>query len=232
MLNNVYSSEARFLEHLQTQKQNIAAFAAEVGATPADEAAIAADAAAIAQLIALANLADDWKKTITGVKARVLSSKPDPPAGTIQAAPPIAALTQPVEANAIGRSRERDQRFLHANPPPSQACLEALDLIGEESQGLTPGDVKPTIRVSPAASGYLFSIVVGGRGDATSWEVSVRGKDGVWHQAGTFTGKSADVVFEPTPSGDPLLLDIRVQLKKSNENYGQVSDIVQTTLNP
>ena len=230
MLDNVYRSENRFLQHLQTQNENITVYQAEVGATAGDIASIGSDTDNMEFLMELCNLADDFKKTTFGIKAEFYSSAEEVPAGAFAPAP-ATVPPSPIMAGAIRRSRERDQRFLHATNI-SQAAKIALDLVGEVPAPLTPEEIKPSIEVFAAQTGYVFSVVTSDRADSDSWTVSVQPKDGDWSQAGTFTGKSADVTYSPGTPGQPVLLNVRVQLKKKNTNYGQLSDIVQVTVNP
>jgi hypothetical protein len=108
-----------------------------------------------------------------------------------------------------------------------------LGILPKSADSLTPAEVKPTIQVSPAQTGYLFSVVVGNRAEADSWEVLVRraGQE-KWAAAKTATGKSVDVVIEPAAPDRPERIQTMVQLKKNNANYGQSSDIVYVTVNP
>jgi hypothetical protein len=48
----------------------------------------------------------------------------------------------------------------------------------------------------------------------------------------TATGKSVDVTYDPGQTTGPAQLDVYVQLRKNNANYGQMSDISVVTLNP
>jgi hypothetical protein len=45
-------------------------------------------------------------------------------------------------------------------------------------------------------------------------------------------GKSCDVTLTPTTPGVPEKLQVVIQLKRNNENYGQPSDAVSVTVNP
>lgn len=124
----------------------------------------------------------------------------------------------------------RDQ--ILSMPAYTDVIGEDLGLVGSV---VAPPDLltfKPTIQVFPSQTGYLYTVVVGNRGASDQWHVEYRPKGGQWASAGTFTGKSADIVFTPAQSGDPFALEVRTQLKKKNENYGQLSDIVAVTVNP
>lgn len=231
MLANVYKTETRFLQHLQTQKANIADYQGDVGATPADITAIGADADNMEWLIETCNLADDFKKTAFGIKGMFFSADEEESAGDFVNAPPIVPPAAPIMAGAVRRSRERDQRFLHA-PLVTEAARIGLDLIGEEPAPLVPSEMKPAVEVFPAQSNYMYSVVVSNRGESDSWIVMVQPKGGNWTSAGTFTGKSADVTYSPANGGDPAMISVRVQLRRKNADYGQLSDVVPITVNP
>ena len=95
-----------------------------------------------------------------------------------------------------------------------------------------PDSKKPAITTFPAATGYLFSVVVTNRGDSDQWQVSaaVVGTAN-WQAVATATGKSTDVTYSGG-SGQPVQLQVRVQLRKNNADYGQMSDIALATVNP
>ena len=96
-----------------------------------------------------------------------------------------------------------------------------------------PSSVKPRIEVTGAQTGYHFSIVVSNREESNSWEAMVLRKNATqWQLAKTAIGKSADVTLAPTTPGDAEQLQVRVQLMKNNEPYGQLSDTVWVTINP
>jgi len=230
MLANVYKTETRFLQHLQTQKANVNDYQGDVGATPADITAIGVDADNMEWLIETCNLADDFKKTAFGIKGMFFSNDGEEPAGDFVNAPPIVPPSA-IVAGAVRRSRERDQRFLHA-PLITEAARIGLDLVGEEPASLIPSEVKPTIEVFPAQTNYMYSVVVSDRGESDSWIVMVQPKGGNWTNAGTFNGKSADVTFAPSTPGDPAAISVRVQLRRKNGDYGQLSDVVPITVNP
>jgi hypothetical protein len=48
----------------------------------------------------------------------------------------------------------------------------------------------------------------------------------------TCSGKSADISITPTTPGDAEQIQVRVQLRKSNADYGQPSDPAYVTVNP
>jgi hypothetical protein len=108
-----------------------------------------------------------------------------------------------------------------------------LGILSKAKPSLAPGDVKPAIEASGAQTGHLFTIVVKDRAEADMWDVFIqrKGEPG-WTSVGRFTGRSADITITPTTPGDSERFNVRVQLRKSNANYGQVSDIVQVTINP
>jgi len=79
----------------------------------------------------------------------------------------------------------------------------------------------------------MFACVVGNRVDSDSWIVSILRTGGSsWQNVGTFTGKSADVVISLTNPGQPEQIQVRIQLRKSNGDYGNVSAAFTITVNP
>lgn len=64
------------------------------------------------------------------------------------------------------------------------------------------------------------------------WDVYIQRKGGSWEKVHSATGKSSDVHVTPSTPGDAEQLLVRVQLRKNNADYGQLSDIVPVTINP
>jgi hypothetical protein len=105
-------------------------------------------------------------------------------------------------------------------------------IIGSTPVPPDPAGVKPQLKTFPAAIGNMFSCVVTGREQADQCQVSAaEAGTNSWIVLGTFTGKSGDMTY-PNTTEKPVQLQVRVQLRKSNANYGQPSDIVLTTVNP
>lgn len=95
-----------------------------------------------------------------------------------------------------------------------------------------PNDIKPLLTTFPAAIGNMFAAVVAGRGLADQCQVwAAEAGTSDWILLGTFTGKSGDMTYANT-TAKPVQLQVRVQLQKNNEDYGGLSDIVLTTVNP
>lgn len=231
MLDKVYRTVARFLQHLQIQKQNVEQYKNEVGAAGDDITEIKDDADVLEFLIETCDLADEFTKTAYGIKQRFFSTKDNPPAGEFMNAPAIAPPA-PVVAGAIKRSRERDQRFLNSKTL-TEAAKIAMDLVGEESAGISPDDVKSKIEAHAAVSGYEFALVVANREKADMYDVQIqRTAGGKWETVKSGTGKSVNVTIEPTEEGKAEQILVRIQLRKGNENYGVPSDPTYVTVNP
>lgn len=231
MLETVYRTEARFLQHLQAQKANIEQFKNEVGADAAMIQQTKDDADVMEFLMETCNLADNFKKTSFGIKKQFFSIKTSPPIGDFSAAP---STTPPAVmlAGAEKRARERDQYFLRS-PNLTEAAKIALDLIGEESDPIAPDEIKPQITAHPAQYNYEFALVVSDRGEADMYDVLYQRADTPkWQIAKSGTGKSVNVTLEPTEAGKPEQILVCVQLKKKDKNYGTPSDPVYVTINP
>lgn len=111
---------------------------------------------------------------------------------------------------------------------------EAYQIVGTSPAPISPSEVKPEILLSSAVHNYLFSIVVSRREDADDWVVFIRaGNTSEYQQLGSYTGKSADITYNPggeVPGS--VQCEVYVQLRRNNENYGQPSDPAFVTVNP
>ena len=231
MLDNVYKSFPRFIQHLQMQNANIVQFQTEIGATATDLAEVPQDAVAGEFLGEITELCNEFKETAFGIKGSFFSTKTTPPAGDFMTAPdtrPPATIV----AGAVKRSRDRDQRFLNS-PTLTEAAKIAMDLYGEEPPNVTPDTVKPTVETRSAVSGYEFAVVVGNRQKSDMYDIQIQRKGtGVWETVKSGTGKSINVVITPSSAGDAEQVLVRVVLRKSNQQYGIPSDPVYVTVNP
>lgn len=225
-----YSTDAELLNHLQIQKSNIDQYAASAGATAADIASIGEDYAATEWIINFVALVNEYTGTAFGIKKKFLRGELNEPLGAFVDAPD-ASPPSPLKAGVEKRSRERDQRFLHS-PTINEAARLALDLV-DSPPAISPDSVKPTVEPFPAAGNYEFAAVVANRGQSDMYDVQARRKGSeTWSVVKSATGKAVNVTIAPTTAGQPEQLQIRVQLKRKNENYGQPSDPVYVTVNP
>lgn len=231
MLDDVYRTSARFSQHLQQQKQSIVQYKDEVGASAADITEVIADTDVAEFLLYITNQANEFKETAFGIKARFFSTKTEPPAGEFMIAPDTTPPT-PIVAGAIKRSRERDQRFLHA-VGITEAARIALDLIGDNSAEISPDTVKPTIEARAASTGYEFALIVENRQKSDMYDTYIiRAGNSTREKASSNTGKSVNIVITPTEPGKAEQILVIVQLKKNNKPYGLPSDPIYVTVNP
>jgi len=147
-------------------------------------------------------------------------------------ADPSLALPASIDTGMFERLAKLVERIRVA-PNYTNETGALLGILSKTSDSIAPTDVKPTIQTFAAQSGYQFSVVVAGRGEADMWDVLIlkKGASG-WQSVKTAVGKSVDVILTPTTAGEAEQVQVRVQLKKSNANYGQPSDIVYVTINP
>jgi len=117
-------------------------------------------------------------------------------------------------------------------PGFTEAIGEDLGFLGEEINPISPPTVQPTIQVFAAANGHHFSIVVANRAEATQWDVYITRKGGTPQKHSSYTGKSADVYVDLQVPGDAEQIQVYVQLRKNNADYGQPSQTANVTLNP
>lgn len=108
-----------------------------------------------------------------------------------------------------------------------------LGIVATPSEGIAEDDVKPTIKAFPASGDYDFAVVVENRAKADQSEILYRPMNQEkFESLKFFTGKSGNAQYKPTPEGAPVKIEIRVQLYRNNEKYGQPSDPTYLTLNP
>lgn len=211
-------------------QNNIGGLSAKYNITAPQLASILADRTFIVHWIGVRQSAFVFSSQLAAFYNAIVGNDPslDPPANVVYEVP-----DPPVQVPPGIEFRVREiARQVKGHSSYSVADGELLGIIGEDVGAA--GAPKPTIQCTPAASGYMFSIVVSKRGDSDAWQVWARALgDTTWKLAATATGKSADVVLPPTGEVPaPAQYDVRVQLRRSNEDYGEVSDNVQVTVNP
>jgi hypothetical protein len=109
----------------------------------------------------------------------------------------------------------------------------ALGIVTAPGDDISPANVKPTIQLFPAQSGYEFAVVINGRADADMANAEIRRQNSEkWTTIKSGTGKSLSVNIAPTVEGQPEKLEVRVQLLKKNAPYGQPSDPAYVTVSP
>jgi hypothetical protein len=214
---------------LTLQAANIGTYKDEVEATAEEQADIVNDLANLEYAADYSDVMDGNKKTCTQIKQNLFNGDENVP---ISEYPPVAAgaLPNPAKAGAYQRFQDRGKRWKTA-PGWTEEIGTALGYSGGPGKPIA-SEVKPTIAVTAAASNSHFSVVVSNRGEANMWDVYILRKGGTWTKVETCSGKSADVHVSLTTPGDAEQIQVRVQLRKANADYGQPSDPAYVTLNP
>jgi hypothetical protein len=215
---------------LVLQNANLPTYKTQVGAGDADIEAVAEELANLQYLDEYAATTDAKKKTVFEIKQAVFNGDPDDGVSPFPvfaaAAPPFALV-----AGCLERAQKRNARFKTADGYTKEIGI-ALGIDGD-SQSISPDSVKPTLEVTPAQSGYEAAIVVGKRGNATMYKVLGRRMNSeTWNVLDSGTGKGGSVTITPTTPGLPEKMQLKIQLYKNNEPYGQQSDPVDATFNP
>lgn len=114
------------------------------------------------------------------------------------------------------------------------AVGESYGIVPSTPTPISPTLVQPEVQLTAAAHGFLYSVLVSKREESDSWQIFQRnaGDGGPYQMAATGTGKSIDITYSPTDPEKPVQLEVYVQLRKNNENYGQPSEINLVTVNP
>jgi hypothetical protein len=223
----------KLLAALNVEKANIGTYKSDLGFGDPEIDECTQDQANLEVALENVPIATESKQSVTEVKDQVYNGDPDE---SINAYPSFAltALPNPaVKAGALSRYNNRKGRAKLASGYTEQIGI-AMGYVDTPAEPVSPGSVKPVIDVaSPAASGYSFTLVISGREDADAGDVLIRrGGSETWAFAKSFTGKAVDITISPTTPGQPEKIQVTVQLKRKNENYGQPSDAVSVTVNP
>lgn len=154
--------------------------------------------------------------------------------GSPQPVFPSESFAAPPEGVAAGIFQRLDElrTLIMAQPNYTEVMGSAMGIEASSANHPPPGSVEPTIQVFAAVHNYNFSIVVSNRGEATMWDVYILRKGGSWTKHGTYSGKSADITVTPTTPDEAEQIQVYVQLRKSNADYGQPSDPAYVTVNP
>jgi hypothetical protein len=220
----------KLITMLLLQQTNLPTYKAQVSATAEDIDNITNELQNLQYIVNYSDLIDADKQTVTKIKNAIFNGNPDEPLTPFPVFP-AGALPNTAKQGLMENALRRNRRFKAADGYTKEIGI-ALG-IESEAKEVSPDSVKPTIQVFPAQSGYTFSVVVSNRGASDMWEVLILRKGALgWTKAASATGKASDVNITPISAGEPEQMQVRVQLRKSNVNYGQPSDIVYVTANP
>ena len=216
---------------LQNFLTNLTPVAPMLGILPAELAALGLDVEDYQWLAATTLSVENFKASVREFRLSYTEGKVGDPQPVFPTENFDAPPNSPRPAGLFQRLIELIDRIRTA-PAYTNEIGASLGILPAQSNGIAEADVKPTIEVFPSQSDYIFSVVVSDRGEADAWSVVVQPKGGAWSYAGTFTGKSADVTYASATPGEPVMINVRVRLRRRNADYGQMSDIVPITVNP
>ncbi|HMT09827.1 MAG TPA: hypothetical protein PKA82_17705 [Pyrinomonadaceae bacterium] len=214
---------------LTLQKANIPTYTSDVGATLIEVNDINNDLANLEYAGDYSDVVDENKKTCTQIKQALFNGDENIPVAVYPSFS-VGELPEDAKAGALQRFIDRGKRWKTSNGWTPEIGT-ALGYDGPAPKPV-PGTVKPSIEAFAAAANSHFSLVVSNRGEATMWDVYILRKGGNWTKVDTASGKSADIHVTLTTPGEAEQIQVRVQLRKNNEDYGQLSDPVYVTLNP
>ena len=222
----------KLIAMLTLQKANLPTYQTEVGATGADIDDVNNALVNLTYLRDYADLIDANKKTVIQMKQAAFNGVIGGDMPPFPTFPAGSEPKPPLLSGYLDLANARNKRF-KLGPGYNKEIGIALGIDADAPNGLVEATVKPTIEVTPAQTGYMFSIVISNRGASDMSEVLILRKDAVkWTFLANVTGKSADVTVVPTTDGDPEQFQVRVQGKKRNADYGLLSDPTYVTINP
>ncbi len=198
--------------------------ASDVAQVEADNAVIQFIADTFNQIKAFDDAMRQYRRIIT--EGNIGETTPAIPAS------PVYALPAAVPTGIFERLNDLRDRITVATDYTDEIGA-LLGILTTKSIPIAPTEAKPTIQAFAAQTGYMYSMIVANRAESDVWEVWELRKGATgWKKAESFTGKSGDVTVQPTTPGDAEQMQVRVQLRKNNANYGQPSDVVYVTVNP
>ncbi len=207
-------------------------YAVTLGFTPDDVISVENDSTVFQSVAATRLAAKNFERAVADYLRRLTESD-DPSEPLVFPSEDFDGPPLEVPAGMFKRIEDWRTRIL-ASPGYTETIGLAMGILPSGDGGdIAEADVKPETDVSAAVHGYLLSIVVSGRHRAESWQVWVR-QSGTseWHLLDTATGRSADFTYSPVDASGPVQLEVYVQLRRNNQNYGQPSDIGLVTVNP
>ena len=218
------------IEGLTLQKNNLATYQTEVGATAQDITDVAAELDQLSYAVQYSDVVDENKKGCTLLKNQQFDGDPD-----------IPLADYPVFSVATVVARKRGCLTLwNGRKARYRAAAGYTDEIGQflgigasAAPSAPTGGYKPTVIAQAAQSGDMFSVMVGNRGDSDMWDVLVKEvSDPSYDVAKSSNGKTTDVTMAPNSPPAPRQLMVRIQLRDGDLPYGPPSDIVLVTINP
>lgn len=225
-------SNEQLIDRLQLQVANLSTYQATLGLSNQLVDDVGTDLDAMNYMRDYSEIIEANKKTVFAIKQAVYNGDPDIPTSPFPLFPAANPPVNPPQTGVLTRDQDR-ARIIKASPNYTNEIGVALGLVGAQ-QAIDPNTVTPTIEVSAAQTGNLFSIVVSNRGTSDMWDVQIAKVGTITYSvAKSATGKSTDVIVPPDAENPvPRQFLVRVQLKKANANYGQLSNIVLVTINP
>ncbi len=227
----VIKNYAQAISVLTTMEANLPHFAPDLGTTAADQTFLTNSLANMVYVQSYAEVMDDSKKAFTAIKQRLFNGN----TGAIPDGPAVDAFAPPFPL--LGDVHGQLMLLIGRIQSSNNYTHEIGVALGIELSGDVPlppiEEIRPTIDLFPAQNDYVFSVIVTGREASDSWIVQILPTGASdWVTVGTYTGKSADVKVTPTTPGQPMQLQVRVQLRKNNADYGEVSAALTTVVSP
>ena len=153
---------------------------------------------------------------------------PPPAAPTTNLPPAPGSLSSSIIARLVNLAETIERRDGYTQDIGFQ-----LGIVPNAPSPISEADVKPTIEGFEGKENYEFAVVLTNRAKADQSDLQIRlpGQE-TWQSLKMFTGKSCNAQYVPNPGGQAVKIEVRVQLYKNNQKYGQPSNQVYVWLNP
>lgn len=200
------------------------------GLTAAEVTQIEEDKDMVVFLAAGMNTIDAYVDAVRAFRKDVLESPVNGGTPTFPAA--LALGFPPSVPRGIWERVIKFADRIKASAPYTVSVGESYGIVPSSPDPIAPTLVQPTVDCTSAQHGYLYTVLVSKREEADSWQVFARpAGGGAWQMAATATGKIVEIVYDPGAATGSIQLEVYVQLRKNNENYGQPSEITLVTVN-
>jgi hypothetical protein len=196
---------------------------AEIDGVAADNAIVQFAARTVNELEAYISAVKSYQRTITlGNIGTAAATFPAPPSINVPPAVP----------NGIFERLERLVRRIRTQPAYTPAAGELLGIVPAKPDRASLAQVKPSIKILPAAGPYSFTVKTVRRHFKGFCVEGKRGSSAEWEVLGFFVGSPAVIRIDPAVFGQPEMLEVRVRAFEGNKPGPNASDIKVVTVTP
>ena len=222
----------QLIESLTLMKANLPGVLTEVGGTAADVTWVNETLENLVFVRDFCATSEANKVANTGVKASYFNGPKGSIVSDLLVQPAAVIPNPPLTGGVLYEFRDMADRF-ELGPGYTDEIGIAIGIASPPPPNIPGNEVLPEIVVDAAQTNRIVTIITKNRGEAKVWQVQILRKGAtVWETVATCEGRSADVQITLSTPGEPEQIQVRIQLRKDNQNYGQLSQAATVTVNP